>query len=451
MNFGAWIRISLASVGIALATYLLMGLLPKEYESFQSLYFPASQTPSPGGALAALQGQASDKDTVMPGLRNAVSNPLVGSGAQTASGILTSRTCLAETVDKLDLGKLWNKTRSKAIRELEDRVDVRVEKTGFLRITVSAESPALAVRILQTMHAHLKRRSEELTLNVARRNREFIEDRLAIARREVEQERERLSRGGAISPTADISAIAKVYWESVGRLDEAKAQERQVATLLVELEANLRRTLAAARGAGSDAVVLGELGAAEVTRTNTVLGELAGKLQEARMSLSDASTKFARTSAEYREIERRLGSVQRYADRVIADQERAINDGTSPQLSRTRAQLEALRASIRASEKNLSEFSKDLSRVPGEYAAGEDARARFAAALERRSLLEAEVEFARIAEARDPSRFEIVDAPMENPDPVGPRKALFAGLAFIVAFALMISPFVARKVREAED
>lgn len=451
MDLRAAARIGIISLALAGMTYLVASFLPKEYASHQSYYFPGGQGGGSSGALQFLQS-GGDKDSgVIPSFKSALSSPLVGSGAQTVTGILTSRTCLDEVVRKLALDREWDMSPSKAVRELEGRIKVRTEKSGFLRVEVSGESPALCVRILKAMDDHLARRSKELTINVARRNREIVEKRAALAQTEIERLRSRLTTDPKLSPVADVAAISKVYWETKQKLDEARTQSVKANALIAAVEDGLRKLVRDARQGKGNIAAIQSAGPGGMAEGMKVMDELAKKLQDSRIALREADSKFRRESAEYRDVARSTRVVEDYANEVLKNEEAQIDAGIAPQLAEAKAEYASLQAAVRENEANLSRFERTLQGIPDKYARWEDAKAEFEVALEKRGLLEAELELVRLAEARDPSRYEIVDGAYENPDPVGPRKMLFAGVAFVLALAAQLGPVVAKKVRESES
>lgn len=452
MSRRALVRALLISFGFAVLAYLVAFLLPPTYQASQSLYFPSNQQSMVGGALAQLQGRPSESDgAVVPSLKGALPSPLVGSAPDTANGILASRSCMLEVVDKLGLADKWRTTRVRAAKQLQGLVDVRMDKTGFLRIEAQGSSPEEAVSIIKVMQAHLDRRSIELTLNVSRRNRTFIESRLASSNRAVEAMKSTIVQQMTAAEYADPQTLARVYWDTRMRLEEARAKELAAGRQLDAVESTLMAALSPRTDSGNlNAIQLLGQGP-NLEATNKMLSSLAVELQNRRLALQDAASRFTKESAEYRQALRNSTAAERYTSGVIQGERAQLLRGKSPQLVAARAQLESLRAAVRANENSFAKFDRSLKQAPLAFASMENLKAQFQQALQTRSMLEGELELARIAEERDPSRFEIVDPAVLEPEPVAPRKALIAGIAFLLAFAVLAGPSLLRSLSYERD
>jgi hypothetical protein len=438
-------RILGVSLAVAVAVYLGAAfLLQKSFSSYLTLYFPMNHS----GGLGALSmiggGTSADDGASISSLRGGLVSPLVGSGPQTATGILLSRTCLNEVVERCDLERRWRTTRQGAVKHLLQNVQVRTDKNGFLRVEVESQDPVLCVQILESMYGHLGRRASELTVNVSRRNRMFVEERLRESQGELVRAQQDLVATLEKTLVDEPNQFQTAYWNAKMRLEEAQARQASAKLLLTSIEDSLVRLVKQSQSQGDSLQALKGLASSrEVEASGQVLASLATELQKRRIDLADAAEKFSKESGEYRESARNSGSIEKFSRQVVDGEYESILRGTAPQLRQAKAELAALEAEVDANRQAMQRFERAARRVPASYASGEMAKGRFATALTTRNMLQAELENARIAEARDPSRFEIVDPAEANPDPVGPRKGLLAALAFALALGVQLIPSLA--------
>lgn len=439
-------RIVVLSAAAAALAYFGAGFIPPVYRSYESLYFPAMNGSGGYSAIAALQGKTSESDTmVVPSLNGALSSPLVGSGPQTAIGILTSNETLLAVIDHFKLERKWRLNKMRAIRRLRDSLNIVVDKTGFLRIEVSLESPKLCIDVINKLHELLIQKSDALTLNLSKSNREFIEQRLAKAEEEVQSTSRDLSEKLKSSPFADLDSAGKLYVDVKVKLAEARVKESSAERQLGSIESSLRDMLAESTGFAGILTALQALGfSAQYEAVNKTLTNITTELQQRRLALDDISKKFTRESPEYKNAEKAVKAAEELSKQIIAKSSQDVKSAL-PQLTQAKAELAALKATVSSYESMLTEYDAQRQTATDAFAAAQDSRSKYETALATRKMLTEELEMARIAEERDPSRFEIVDPPMIDPDPISPRKLLIAGSVFAIIAALQLWPFALRR------
>lgn len=426
----------------AVVGYFLAMLLPKTYSSTASLYFPSSgaKPPSSFQALTGASSLEGDPGSVS-NLGGAYTSPLVGSGPQTATGILQSRTCLTEVVQKLGLTKRWDMGEYAAYDKLAGGVSVAQSKSGLLDIQVSLEDPKLCKEVVDLMLAHLLRRSEELTVNLSKKVRKQVEQKYLESREEVKAKRDRYERLLRGLPVTDGPEFAKALLAMKGRLSEAKIEQlaaskqlavakRQAASLLDPTKkypgnVDALKADAAAGAGGIDA---------------KSMQSLAAELEKRTIEINDAAKTFAPSSPEYKDLKKRLSSVEALAANVISARKKDFQDGRRPELFRLESQVEVLKVTIDGYERIVSDYEQTGSEIPKASAQILDGRSEFEAALKKRELLEAELSRAKIAEERDPSRFEVVDSAILQPSPIAPRKGMIAVAFFMLALVAQFLP-----------
>lgn len=431
-------RAFLLSVVLAAAVYAGTYLLPMTYSSYASLYFPQSQQ-SAMGALSLVKPGADSDSGVVSTLGGALSSPLVGSGPQTAMGILTSQTALREVIKKFGLTKRWDLPIEKAIRKLRANVTTSVDKNGFLVFEVEGGTPEESAEMVETFLRHLDRRSDELTLNVSRKNREILEDQVALMEGKLQGLQDEMVVAMQSAVVTNLPEVQRVYIDTRQRLTEARIREASARAELTNLESSLKQLYSK----GAFPANLGSVQAA-----NASLNKLTEEIQTRRLALEEIAASFRKESPEYRAALNSVRDVESIASQIIEAQKKAVSQGLTPELAQARAALVALEVTTRNYDAGLARFEKELAQSPARYASVERAQGEFTNSLSALGRLRGELELARVAETRDPSRYELVDSPMPNREPVSPRRALISGAAFLLAFAFFTVPWVMRRLRE---
>ncbi len=433
-------RVLLPAFLAAVVVYLLTGLLPKSYTSTQTLYFPLN--PAGGiGALGPIAGAPSGGDaSAVPGLGGAITYPLIGSGSQTASGIINSHACRLDVARRLRLPEQWNVDALNAAKRLSGLIVAETDKSGLLSIRVTCESPALSVAINHEVYGYLKRRTDELTSNTSGKNRRLVQDRLRIAREALRNAEVRVVSTLRSAPLAAVADIQKDYLAAQKVVSDAKASRDGQRARLKMLEGEFQRLASLDKDTDS-------LNA--LTTLNPAFAELAQEVQRRRLQLYDSMIVFSSGSARVYQARKAYENAERISAQVKKGLKSPVGL-TSPEIIRARAEMAALDEFVRASERTLADTDKAASASPEQYAQSAIAKDDFEAALARVSFLRGELEKAAVLESRDPTRFEIIDQPFEDPTPVAPRRTLFAVVGFFVVAALCFIPFLITLTRAIE-
>lgn len=431
------LRILGISAAVGLVGYFGSYLLPATYASALALYFPVAAPPS---LLSGVRLSGEADQSAVRSLGGALVSPLVASGTQTAVGILTSKTCLQSVVRSLKLGDRWDLNEPKAIKKLRGSLNASVDKNGFLVVEVTGESPALCVEVLNALYAHLESRAEELTVNVSRRNRQFIASRVKEAEEKADQLEAELISQMSETDRIGYDRIQVAIGEFRSRIQEARIQEAAAKASLTAAEANLRLFIKESRSSPGSLLAMKQV--------NTSLEELESDLLTRRQNLEETMSRFTAQSSEYKVAQRSMKVLEGFAQKVLDAQVSALDRGVSPQFAGAKAELVVLSTRIREYDRLLNAFDRQLARSAASQAKLERTRKEFDAHMSGLASLKTELELAKIAEARDPSRFEVVDAPTEEPEPVGPRRVLIAGVLFLLAFCFQAWPQISARLKE---
>jgi capsule polysaccharide export protein KpsE/RkpR len=167
-----------ASVTIAVA-------IPNWYSSTAHLMPPEKD--SSLTALAAMAG-ASTGGAGGGGLVSLASDVLgMKTSGELYLGVLQSRVVADNLINRFDLRKVyWRKRYEDARKKLESRTDfLQDHKSGILTISVSDRDPARAVAITNAYIEELNNALARINTSAARREREFLEERLQSAKAEL--------------------------------------------------------------------------------------------------------------------------------------------------------------------------------------------------------------------------------------------------------------------------
>jgi uncharacterized protein involved in exopolysaccharide biosynthesis len=257
---------------------LLSLLIPAKYESTTKLMPPENKS---GGMamVAALAGKSgSDSGSgIGSGLEDLAGDMMgfKGSGSLFI-GMLHSRTVEDALIRRFDLRKVyWDRRWEDARKDLESRTFVAEDrKSGIIEVRVRDKNPQRAQAMAQAYDEELDRAVNQLTTSAARREREFLGNRLAGVKKDLDQAAENFSQFASRNTAIDIPEQSKAMFESAaslqGQLMAAEAEEQglrqiytpdniRVRTLRSRID-ELRRQLQKIGEAGTGGNVKGDQG-----------------------------------------------------------------------------------------------------------------------------------------------------------------------------------------------
>jgi uncharacterized protein involved in exopolysaccharide biosynthesis len=202
-----------AFTGMIAAT-LLAFLIPKRYESTAQLMPPENDNASSLALVAGLSGSG--------GLGTLAGDLLgVKSNGALFIGVLRSRTVLDRLVDRFDLRhvygkKLQTRAREKLVRNtaiLEDR------KSGIISVSVTDPDKQLAAALAAAYVDELNSLIAQVSTSSARRERLFLEDRLAGVKQDLEAAEKDFSHFASTKGAIDIPQQGKAMVETAATLE----------------------------------------------------------------------------------------------------------------------------------------------------------------------------------------------------------------------------------------
>ena len=209
-------RFLLRATGAGLvASTLVAFLIPKSYTSTAQLMPPDQQSTS---ALAMMAGMAAKAG----GGLGAVAGDLLGikSSGALFIGVLRSETAQDRLVEKFDLKKVYgNRLSMDARRRLDENTSISEDrKSGIVSISVTDHNPQRAAAIANSYVDELNSLVAELSTSSAHRERVFLEERLKVAKRDLDEAANDLAQFSSKNNTLDIQQEGKAMLDAAGTI-----------------------------------------------------------------------------------------------------------------------------------------------------------------------------------------------------------------------------------------
>lgn len=216
--------IASATLAAAVFAVALSLALPSSFRS-TALILPPEQDQ---GLMGAVLGQAG------AGMAGLAGSLLGGSSADMYVSILNSNAVADRIIDRFKLMEHYRESyRCDTYRALARRVDIGVgKKDGIISITVEDRDPKLASEMANAFVAELDRVTARLNISAASQNREFLEQRLSLAKADCAKAEDALKAFQTRSKLVDVESQAAASISGVGQL---KAQLVQQELQLVAL------------------------------------------------------------------------------------------------------------------------------------------------------------------------------------------------------------------------
>ena len=215
---GAWQRRRTVLTVTAIGAVITLGvafLIPNEYISTAELMPPEQQSVSSTSSLSALSGAG----LMVAGAGASLLNQRTP-GA-TAIGILTSRTAQDDIIKRFNLLQVYGddyyfdarKTLGRRISFAEDK------KSGIIAITVMDHDRERARDMAQAYVEELDKLGNNISTSSARREREFLENRLKDVKASLDASAHRLSDFSSRNATLDMEKQGEATVEAAGKLE----------------------------------------------------------------------------------------------------------------------------------------------------------------------------------------------------------------------------------------
>jgi uncharacterized protein involved in exopolysaccharide biosynthesis len=202
------------AIGLLVST-LVAFLIPKSYISTTQLMPPDPQSTSGMAMMAAMAAKGGG------GLAG-VAGDLLGlkSSGALFIGVLRSQTSQDRLIQQFDLSKVYG-TRLvvDARTKLDENTSISEDrKSGIITISVTDHSPQRAAALANAYVDELNSLVAELSTSSAHRERVFLEERLKVAKQDLDQAVNELAQFSSKNNTLDIQQEGKAMLDAAGTL-----------------------------------------------------------------------------------------------------------------------------------------------------------------------------------------------------------------------------------------
>jgi uncharacterized protein involved in exopolysaccharide biosynthesis len=200
--------------GLLIST-LVAFLIPKSYTSTTQLMPPDQQSTSGMAMMAAMAAKTGG------GLAG-VAGDLLGlkSSGALFVGVLRSQTSQDRLIEQFDLRKAYGKRLVMDARlKLDENTSISEDKkSGIITISVTDHDPQRAAALANAYVDQLNTLVSELSTSSAHRERVFLEDRLKVAKRDLDDAANQLAQFSSKNNTLDIQQEGKAMLDAAGTI-----------------------------------------------------------------------------------------------------------------------------------------------------------------------------------------------------------------------------------------
>lgn len=220
-------QLLLKSAGVGLILFTLVAfLIPNSYTSIAQLMPPDGQSSSALAMMSALVGKSGAGFAGLTG-------DLLGlkSSGAVFIGVLRSETSQDRIIQQFDLKKLY---RTRLIADARKKLDQNTtisedRKSGIITISVTDRSPQRAAAMANAYVDELNTLVAELSTSAAHRERVFLEERLKVAKVDLDDASNQLAQFSSKNNTLDMQTEGKAVLEAASTLaGELIAAESQL-------------------------------------------------------------------------------------------------------------------------------------------------------------------------------------------------------------------------------
>jgi len=206
-----------AAIGLAAST-LIAFLIPKSFTSTAQLMPPDTQSSSGLAMMAAMASKVG-------GGLGSVAGDLLGMKSSGALfiGVLRSQTAQDRLVQEFELQKVYSPYGKKSITDTRKQLDENTaisedRKSGIISISVTDHDPKRATALANGYVNQLNSLVAELSTSAAHRERMFLEERLKVAKRDLDDAGNQLAQFSSKNNTLDMQTEGKAMLDAAGTL-----------------------------------------------------------------------------------------------------------------------------------------------------------------------------------------------------------------------------------------
>lgn len=202
------------AIGLIIST-LIAFLIPKTYTGTTQLMPPDPQSTSGIAMMAAMAAKAG-------GGLGAVAGDLLGvkSSGALFIGVLRSQTSQDRLIQQFDLRKVYGRRLVVDARKILDENTLISEdrKSGIITISVTDHYPQRAAALANAYVDQLNLLVSELSTSSAHRERVFLEERLKVAKQDLDEATNQLAQFSSKNNTLDIQQEGRAMLDAAGSI-----------------------------------------------------------------------------------------------------------------------------------------------------------------------------------------------------------------------------------------
>jgi uncharacterized protein involved in exopolysaccharide biosynthesis len=202
------------AIGLIVSTIIAF-LIPKSYTSTTQLMPPDPQSTSGVAMMAAMAAKAG-------GAMGGVAGDLLGlkSSGALFIGVLRSQTSQDRLIQQFDLRKVYG---TRLVIDARTRLDENTSisedrKSGIITISVADHSPQRAEALASAYVDQLNSLVSELSTSSAHRERVFLEERLNVAKQDLDDASNQLAQFSSKNNTLDMQLEGKAMLDAAGSI-----------------------------------------------------------------------------------------------------------------------------------------------------------------------------------------------------------------------------------------
>src|SRR6266436_5640339 len=203
-----------AALGLIIST-LVAFLIPKSYTSTAQLMPPDTQSSSGLAMMAAMASKVG-------GGLGSVAGDLLGlkSSGALFIGVLRSQTAQDRLIQQFNLRNVYGKRLIVDARtKLDENTSISEDrKSGIITISVTDHSPQRAAALASAYVDQLNSLVSELSTSSAHRERVFLEERLKVAKQDLDDASNKLAQFSSKNNTLDIQQEGKAMLDAAGTI-----------------------------------------------------------------------------------------------------------------------------------------------------------------------------------------------------------------------------------------
>jgi len=373
------------------------------YRAEASIYFPAPSRPILPGQIP----QSMEPDALELGFA------LFGQGLQPsmqdyALAILKSRTMSDLVLDKygerLFPGRFKKRKRVQLREMMRKPIKIMMGSDNVIHITVDSADPGLSMEIANFYTDQFKRISQEAILTAVKNKRLHLDKQSGIVRKKLYKYEKELEAFENSKKVVDLDAETKASIESHNQLLLMSARTDAAENKVKEKLASLRYKLK------MQADEFKRIGSYPSIKEQPVIQEMLSELSKKEVELLSTQQFYTEEHPKVKELQKDISDRRGFIQKKIREYMSGVKSNLTPRLIEVEAELLSLRAQSEALKTLIKKMEKEMGRIPNVRLKYNRLKRKVKTAELILTMIEQELEKAKVEEARQDAEVQIMDA-----------------------------------------